>query len=83
MSLTQTERKILERNGFQVHKYADAYVELIKGKMIISYDSLEQTAYDGLKEFDSNKFSKVLEELKNGKSRNSATKNLKENCRTR
>lgn len=79
MSLTQTERKILERNGFQVHKYADAYVELTKGKTIISYDSLEQTAYDGLKEYDSNKFKKLMEELKNGKGRNRATKGSKKN----
>ena len=56
MSLTSKERKILEDNGFRVHKYQDGYVELEQWTdggvdMIISYDSKKQTAYEGLGDY--------------------------------
>lgn len=53
MSLTSKERQILEQGGFKVHKYADGYVELTHSKtgMVLAYDALNETAYEGLKDF--------------------------------
>ena len=59
MSLTSKERKILEDNGFRVHKYQDGYVELEQWTsggvdMIITYDSSKQTAKEALTEYYNN-----------------------------
>lgn len=54
MSLTQKERAILEEGGYEVHRYSDGYVELhyTKTGLLLCYDAEEDTAYDGLKEFE-------------------------------
>ena len=65
MSLTKTDRQIMEKSGFKVHKYSDGYVEIEKKNRIYAYDSLEQNSIEGLSDYKDDPFiGRLLEKLK-------------------